>query len=69
MRIANPFDTGGGSEGTGKGELELARVSTKPVYTIDADRIYRLDPNYSGRHTFNPDQWFRNPSGCASKLN
>lgn len=55
--------SGGGSTP----DWEIADTSDIPMYTIDPDRIYRLEPDTPpARRHFNPQRWLKASSGtCA----
>ena len=54
---------GGGSD------VDWKKATTQglPEYTIDANAIWRLDPNTGvGAHASNPNQWTRQGNACAT---
>jgi len=70
IRTANNAQTGGGSPADpsdpARGDWGVARTLGKPVYVIDPDFIWRLDPSTPvGSEGTNPNQWVRTPNGCA----
>jgi hypothetical protein len=68
--VVNNAASGGGSfaEGGRSGDWDAVRTDSVSMYTVDPERIYRLDPGTpAGSEADNPNIWFRIPGTCAAR--